>query len=432
MKILSTTVVSPFLSLFYILVIRKCINAFFAPSWKKTTTYIIWIAYYLFQLFLGIGSGIPPTLTLFLNMVFVFLATSISYSESYKKCALFSFLICAIWMLVEIIIHMILNMMNLDDKAGLSGAIISKIVMMVFAIVTGHCLQHKSIGDISLRYMAILLMVPAGSIYIMHNIFLISSTAENEVLFSFISGILLLFINYIIFEVFESLAASSEYQKKTLLYEQQLELCSRQAEEREIQNTEIRLLRHDMKQHLVSILGMVNSGKNEEAATYLTSFLEKGTSKKINEISHSGNIVVDSLVNYKSSIARKQNIEFCTNIFIPPVMPFQNGNLTIILGNLLENALEACRQMNSGHPKIDLEMSYQKGILSIVVWNTFEGDRYTDGQKHFLTTKKNPAHHGLGLFSIEQAVAACNGEAITQVEGNIFKAVVILYQEPEK
>ena len=45
MKVLSTTVVSPFLSLFYILVIRKCINAFFAPSWKKTTTYLIWIVY---------------------------------------------------------------------------------------------------------------------------------------------------------------------------------------------------------------------------------------------------------------------------------------------------------------------------------------------------------------------------------------------------
>ncbi|MDW2799310.1 GHKL domain-containing protein [Clostridium boliviensis] len=432
MNILSATVVSPFLSLFYILVIRKCINAFFVPSWKKPTTYIIWVAYYFFQLFLGIRNGISPVLTLLINMIFVFLATSISYSESWKKCALFSFLICAIWMLVEIIIHMILNMLHLDDKAGLSGAIISKIVMLVFAIVTGHCLQHKSTGDISFRYMAILLMVPAGSIYIMHNVFLISSTAENELLFSFISGILMMLINYIIFEVFESLAANSEYQKKTLLYEQQLELCGRQAEEREIQNTQIRLLRHDMKQHLITILGMVNSGKNQDAATYLTALLEKGNSKKIHEISHSGNIVVDSLVNYKCSVARKQNIEFSTNIFIPPTMPFQNGNLTIILGNLLENALEACRQMKTGHPKIELEMSYQKGILSIVVWNTFEGERFTDGQKHFLTTKKNPAHHGLGLFSIEQAVAACNGEAITQVRGNIFKAVVILYQEPEE
>ncbi|WP_318065508.1 sensor histidine kinase [Clostridium boliviensis] len=414
------------------MVIRKCINAFFVPSWKKPTTYIIWVAYYFFQLFLGIRNGISPVLTLLINMIFVFLATSISYSESWKKCALFSFLICAIWMLVEIIIHMILNMLHLDDKAGLSGAIISKIVMLVFAIVTGHCLQHKSTGDISFRYMAILLMVPAGSIYIMHNVFLISSTAENELLFSFISGILMMLINYIIFEVFESLAANSEYQKKTLLYEQQLELCGRQAEEREIQNTQIRLLRHDMKQHLITILGMVNSGKNQDAATYLTALLEKGNSKKIHEISHSGNIVVDSLVNYKCSVARKQNIEFSTNIFIPPTMPFQNGNLTIILGNLLENALEACRQMKTGHPKIELEMSYQKGILSIVVWNTFEGERFTDGQKHFLTTKKNPAHHGLGLFSIEQAVAACNGEAITQVRGNIFKAVVILYQEPEE
>ncbi|MDF2888577.1 MAG: Histidine kinase, gyrase and HSP90-like ATPase [Lacrimispora sp.] len=432
MNHLSAAFVSPFLSLFYILVIRKCINAFFAPYKKKTATLLIWIAYYFFQLFLGIGTGISPALTLFFNMAFVFLATSLSYSESRRKCALFSFLICAIWMLVEIIIHMILNMLNLDDKAGLSGAIISKIVMLVFAIVTGHCLQHKRTGDISFRYMVVLLMVPAGSIYIMHNIFVISSTTENELFFSFISGILLFLINYIIFEVFESLAESSEYQKKTLLYEQQLELCSRQAEEREIQNTEIRLLRHDIKQHLISLLGMVDSGENEDAATYLATLLEKGNSKKIHEISRSGNIVVDSLVNYKCSVAQKEQIQFNANIFIPPALPFQNGNLTIILGNLLENAIEACRQMKSGQPKIELEMSYQKEILSIVVWNTFEGERFTDSQKHFQTTKKNPDRHGLGLLSIEQAVAACKGEVITQIQGNIFKAVVILYQEPEK
>jgi sensor histidine kinase YesM len=365
-------------------------------------------------------------------MFFVFMVTSISHTESLRKCAIFSFLICAIWMLVEIIVHMILSMLDLDDKSGLSGTIISKIVMLVFAIITGNCLQPKSSTDISFRYMAILLIVPAGSIYIMHNMFVISNQSSDELLFSFIAGILLLFMNYVIFEVFESLAEYTEYQKKTLLYEQQLELCNQQAKEREVQNTEIRMLRHDIKQHLISILGMINANKTEDATNYITALLEKTTARKIYEISRSGNIVVDSLVNYKCSIAQKEHIDFSANIFIPPVLPFQNGNLTIILGNLLENALEACRQKSNGKRFIELQLSYQKEILSIVVWNTFEGTRCQDSQKHYQTTKTNPSRHGLGMLSIEQAVATYNGELITETHGEIFQAVVILYEGREK
>lgn len=419
-NMLSTAIVSPFLALFYILVIRKCIHAFFLPTPLKLPNYLVWIAYFLFQVYVGMGEPLSPVITLLLNMFFVFLVTSSAHSESLRKCSIFSFLICAIWMLVEIIVHMILYMLKFDDSSGLSGNIISKILMLVFAIITGNCLQQRSITDISFRYMAILFIVPAGSIYIMHNIFVISNQSSDELLFSFISGILLLFINYVIFEVFESLAQNTDYQKKTLLYEQQLDLCNQQAKEREVQDAELRMLRHDIKQHLICLLGMVNANKNEEAVHYLTALLENGTSRKIHEISRSGNIVVDSLVNYKCSVAQKEHIEFNANIFIPPVLPFQNGNLTIILGNLLENALNACRHIQIGKRMIGIQMTYQKEILSIVVWNTLED-----------SSKDSPSKHVMGMLSIEQAVATYNGEVITETEGNIFKAAVILYEGGE-
>lgn len=426
MNILSAAIVSPFLALFYILVIRKCINAFFVPTPLKLPNYLVWIAYFFFQVYVGMGEPLSPVITLLLNMFFVFLVTSSSHTESLRRCSIFSFLICAIWMLVEIIVHMILYMLNFNDNSGLSGTIISKIVMLVFAIITGNCLQQRSLTDISFRYMAILFIVPAGSIYIMHNIFVISSESNDELVFSFVSGILLIFINYVIFEVFESLAQNTEYQKKTLLYEQQLDLCNQQAKEREAQDAEVRMLRHDIKQHLICLLGMVNAKKNEEAVNYLTALLEKGTSRKIHEISRSGNIVVDSLVNYKCSVAQKENIEFNANIFIPPVLPFQNGNLTIILGNLLENALDACRHIQNGKRMIGLQMSYQKDILTIVVWNTLEGILKTN------EGKKIQSKHGMGMLSIEQAVATYNGELITEIQGDIFKAAVILYEGGEK
>lgn len=419
MKIIPIANASPFISLFFILVMQKCINAFFNPSPKKLPKYIVWTSYYFFNVCLSNVGPFLPVITLILNVLFVFLITSISYSENLRKCAIFSFSICSIWMLVEIIVHMIFSMLNLDDQTGIAGAIISKIVMLILAEIMGHCIQKRKSDYISLRYMILLLMIPAGSIYIMHNIFIISNHYTDQLLFSFISGILIFLINYVIFEVFESLAEKTEYQKKTLLYEQQLNLCNQQAKEREVQNEEIRMMRHDIKKHLICLLGMVNADKNEAACRYITSLMEKSASRKIYEVSRSGNIIVDSLVNYKCAIAQKENIDFSANIFIPTVLPFQSGNLTIILNSLLENALEACRQKKSGKRFIDLQMSFQKEILSIVVWNTFEG-------KHFQTPKKGYNGYAPG-HSIEPALDAYNGELITEIKGEIFKAVVILY-----
>lgn len=88
---------------------------------------------------------------------------------------------------------------------------------------------------------------------------------------------------------------------------------------------------------------MVQAGKMEEASDYIQAMLDDGISDRTEEISCSGNIVVDSLINHKYALALKDNIRFDATVFIPSALPFHNGHLSIIIGNLLENALEACK-----------------------------------------------------------------------------------------
>lgn len=433
MNHIPTVITSSLLAVFYILVMHKCVTTFFSQKRKGgLVSFLLWLLYYGFQVSLEIANTFSPALILVLNMLFIFLITILLYCISLKRCIIFSALICAVWMFVEVILHMIFNLLKLNDESGLAGAVISKIIMLAFATFLGHCLKKKSSIDISGKCVIILLIIPIGSIYLMHNIFIICNRFADKSMFAFVSGILLLLINYIIFEVYERLAENAEYQKKTMLYEQQLELCSQQAAEREIQNAEIRQMRHDMKNHLTSILGMVQARDSEEATCYIHSLLEANTMSRIQEVSRSGNIVVDSLVNYKSLMAKKAGIAFNANVFIPVSLPFQSNNLTIILGNLLENALDACSQMQAGEPRIDLQISYQKGLLSIIVCNTYEGKRKSDARGHFHTTKMDREHHGLGLISVEQALVRYNGEIIVEMKNDIFKTAIIMYEEGEK
>ena len=98
--------------------------------------------------------------------------------------------------------------------------------------------------------------------------------------------------------------------------------------------------------------------------------LDDGIGTGADEISHTGNIVVDSLVNHKYALAQKDGIQFEARVFIPSVLPFQSGHLAIIFGNLLENALEACRKLPQEQRYIILEATYIKEMLQICIKNS--------------------------------------------------------------
>lgn len=211
------------------------------------------------------------------------------------------------------------------------------------------------------------------------------------------------------------------------LYGQQLELCSRQAEERESLYLEIRRLRHDMKNYLSCLLGAVQTGEKKEAEMLIQEMLNDGISNRTSEVSRSGNIVVDSLVNYKHDLAEKEGIMFEANVFIPVSLPFQSGHLAVILGNLLDNALEACRGVPEGQRYIKLDISYVKEMLQICIRNSYHATHRKDSSGRYLTTKKDTLDHGIGLSSVEQAVSCYHGEMTAEGTGNEFRVSVVMY-----
>ena len=411
-----------------LLIIQRCITTLFGSGNRKLTGYIGWFIYYAFLVVAEFGILFPPQFLLFGNILMVFMVSTVTRKRSIKKRCICTLLICTVWMVVEIIVSFVLETMSVESEIIADvGSFISKIYMLLFSVLLGRYAKEKQYSEIPLRYFIITLLVPISSIYMMHHIFLMTALYAEYSFFSVAAGILLLLVNYVIFMVYDRMGQAAELQSRNRLYEQQLDLCSRQAEEREGYYLELRRMRHDMKNHLSGILGMVNAGQTKEAGDYIQKMLDDGIGTDADEISHTGNIVVDSLVNHKYALAQKDGIQFEARVFIPSVLPFQSGHLAIIFGNLLENALEACRKLPQEQRYIILAATYIKEMLQICIKNGSPGKLKKDSSGRYLTTKKDTGCHGIGLASVEQALADYDGELFTQYENGEFQASAVLY-----
>lgn len=362
------------------------------------------------------------------NIILVFLISTVAARKSIKLRCMFTILICSVWMLVEVLCAMVLTVARAQN-ATLSdaGNVISKLCMLLLSVLISHYMKVKNSPEISLRYFLVILLVPASSIYIMHNIFIIAAVYDEFSKFSVFASLMLLLVNYVVFEIYDWMSRDAMVREQNRLYGQQLELCSRQAEERESLYLEIRRLRHDMKNYLSCLLGAVQTGEKKEAEMLIQEMLNDGISNRTSEVSHSGNIVVDSLVNYKHDLAEKEGIMFEANVFIPVSLPFQSGHLAVILGNLLDNALEACRGVPEGQRYIKLDISYVKEMLQICIRNSYHATHRKDSSGRYLTTKKDTLDHGIGLSSVEQAVSCYHGEMTAEGTGNEFRVSVVMY-----
>lgn len=417
-----------FLALLHLLIIQKYLKTFLGPEKKTLKSYIEWSLYYIFLLISNIGINLPPHLLLSGNVLLIFIISSSSHKKSIMQRSIFSLLICTAWMLVEVIVMMILNTVGFD--AGIlkdAGSFISKMCMLLLSVIISHCIKDNHYSEIPLKYFLIILLIPVGSIYIMHHIFLIAATHNEYAMFSATASFLLLVVNYMIFEVYDWISRDAELREQNRLYAQQLELCTQQAEERENLYLEIRRIRHDLKKHLSVLLEMVRIGQTNETEKYITLLIDDGVGDRPEEVSRSGNIIVDSLINNTYTLAQKYNIDFNINVLVPAILPFESGHLAIILGNLMENALEACQEIKEGKRFINLDISYVKEVFQLSIKNNYQKKRKKNNIGNYITTKNDTIYHGLGLSSINHAVANYQGQVEIIDRNNEFQVIVIMY-----
>lgn len=124
-------------------------------------------------------------------------------------------------------------------------------------------------------------------------------------------------------------------------------------------------------------------------------------------------------------MAEEKNIECTLDIVIPKNLNISDEDAVIILGNLLDNAIEACLKLENKR-YINVTLSYKCGLLFIVVSNSYNGIIKKSG-KSFTSLKTDKSLHGLGLKNIQKVLKRYNGTFDTEITDNEFKAKVVMY-----
>ncbi len=370
------------------------------------------------------------------NIIITIITTLFAVAQIYEgkfwnKC-IFTIAFNAIWMLIETISGNILLTYCCDftdlQALGTLGSFTSKIVFMIVITALKRVFTKDEIKELPVRYSFMLVLIPIGSIYIMNNIFMLgySLHSNRANIQSAVTAVILLGVNVLVFYIYIKLADDLQLRRMTSVYEQQLDLCERHQQERELSILQLRDVRHNMKNNLVSILAYAENGDNEKIIGFVNEIMEEG-GIKTSTVTNSGNIVIDSLIGYWYVEAKKVGIDFSVNLNIPMEMPFRGADICLILGNLLENAVEAA-QKAEGKKYIRLHMKYDKNNLLLFVANNYKGVLIKTKDKRLKSTKTDAGNHGVGLSSVYRIAAKYHG-VVTIDDGvtNRFLIRVVLY-----
>jgi hypothetical protein len=182
--------------------------------------------------------------------------------------------------------------------------------------------------------------------------------------------------------------------------------------------------RHDLKHHIVTLLHLAEQEDCSAIIQYLNT-MEADISAAARYIS-TNNPGIDSIINTMIAKAANNNCLMNADVLIPERMNIPLSGINIILGNLLENAIEAASL--SEEKKVSISLYVHKGVLYIDVSNTY-GNKLTWQSERMVTNKKTGKHHGVGLRSVEATVKHLNGIMEYQNDEKIFRTLIMLYIE---
>ncbi len=228
------------------------------------------------------------------------------------------------------------------------------------------------------------------------------TTSFSEIMLSLIS---LAFLSAAVVMTVK-LTESRYYSKLNSINESYLNAQKDYYEIKQSSDTEIRRIRHDMKNHLICIRELAAQGKYDELESYVSEISD--AVKDADRLIHTGNGIVDAIVNEKAAAARKLGIQFEWEGTVSGLDISAVDSCTLV-SNLLDNALEACDDVDVAKRFISLSFRRSEHFLFMICENSAARVvEMTDGRP--LSTKSDKLNHGFGLNNIIRCVEKYGGE----------------------
>ena len=185
---------------------------------------------------------------------------------------------------------------------------------------------------------------------------------------------------------------------------------------------QLRKNNHDARHHIRALMSLANEGNLEEIKRYLTKFIEKIPSGK--GLFFCNDLMLNAILEYYYSYAKSRNIPIDIKTDVPEKV-IDSADLSVLVGNLIENAVEAQENLTDGEKFINLKIKTFEDKVYFVVENAFDGVIDTrNGQ--YLSHKRDNQTAGIGLQSVREIVKKYNGELVITTDNKVFKCSAML------
>ncbi|MDE7019201.1 MAG: ATP-binding protein [Lachnospiraceae bacterium] len=189
--------------------------------------------------------------------------------------------------------------------------------------------------------------------------------------------------------------------------------------------------RHDYHNHIqaMKVLAMQvrEAGSDTEALSELEAYLMKLNDDltTVDTVVKTGNVMVDAILNSKLSLMKAKKIPVNIKATVPKECCISEVDLCVIIGNLLDNAMEACEKLPKETERfIRIYIGILKGQLYLSVANAVYGELRKSGRRYLST--KDSASHGFGLLRIDRIANKYQGYVNRQNEERVFVTEVML------
>ncbi|KRE41234.1 ATP-binding protein [Paenibacillus sp. Soil724D2] len=397
-------------------------NSVFGKSAKKHNRFIYFIMFGLLD-YLYLVIPISPILSLILPLLMIF-SFAQSYQVEIKDKIIFSMFYGVLISLVNFIslyifytlysVEFSFDPVNEHDQIAYTKAILLSCMIMFAIIQIIRLLAKRRSYSLHYRYYIFFSVIPIVSINQLNIL-----TYKDA--YSFISVIVLLFLNVMIFYIFDTIIDKFQFMHEYTQLQHQMDYQDANYEKVVHSFKSIKRIIHDTNQQFLYIEECIKRNELTTALEHIKTTLNKveGAYQRVN----TGNLVIDALVTNILTIGQANGIRIDTKISLcSQVVQIDRYDLCVVIGNMLDNAIEASKKLKIAEDRyILIKIHSTESTLLIHIMNHMENE-----VARLNSQKSNPEFHGIGLTNIARICDKYGGHMTIETKQKIFNNMVLI------
>lgn len=306
------------------------------------------------------------------------------------------------------------------------GLMLSRTQFAIMAIVISRAIirisENRRLPKLKFSKWLVLVLPPIGSLFVLYN-FMFQRTHSN---LDIVASIIVMVTSIIVITVYGKILSDYEVEVRNQYLEELVKYYHYQYYLVEKSEKIISKTKHDIKNLLIGFQAGIQSQNVEDVQNGISELL--GEIDSFDGPAKSGNLAIDSIINYKAAAVKESRIHFSLELNIPHTLKLDSVAICQIIGSALDNAIEASERIDDADKRIvEISVCFKHNTLMIQVTNPYEGDIITNSKGNIMSTKRNHYTEGIGLQSIESLVAMKDGVFDIDYKNNKFSLCVMLY-----